>query len=68
MRHVILCQTRTGADLIRHLVPASDDDLVFVTESVRLERYLRRKGASVTRGRFRDRETYRRVLEILLGG
>jgi nanoRNase/pAp phosphatase (c-di-AMP/oligoRNAs hydrolase) len=62
MRIVALCQSRTAADLVRGLVEKRPDELVFLCESERLERYLRRKGHSVSKGRFRDREVLRRLL------
>jgi nanoRNase/pAp phosphatase (c-di-AMP/oligoRNAs hydrolase) len=62
MRIVALCQSRTAADLVRGLAEERPGELVFLCESERLERYLRRKGLSVSRGRFRDREVLRRLL------
>jgi nanoRNase/pAp phosphatase (c-di-AMP/oligoRNAs hydrolase) len=62
MRIVAFCQSRTAADLVRGLAENRSGELAFLCESERLERYLRRKGHSVSRGRFRDREVLRRIL------
>jgi nanoRNase/pAp phosphatase (c-di-AMP/oligoRNAs hydrolase) len=62
MRTVALCQSRTAADLVRSVAQERARELVFLCESERLERYLRRRGHSVSRGRFREREVLRRLL------
>ncbi len=62
MRYAVVCQSRSHADLLFQSLGVHAEELVFAVESQVLERYLRRQGCAVIRGRFRDRGLYRELL------
>ncbi|MCU0230139.1 MAG: DHH family phosphoesterase [Acidobacteria bacterium] len=66
MRNVIVTQSVSHATLLMQAMGLPPADLLFVVESVELERYLRRRGCGVVRGSLRSRETYRQALPAQL--
>ncbi len=66
MRQVIVCQSISHATLLMQAMGTPPADLLFVVESVEVERYLKRKGLSVVRGSLRSRDTYRPILPAQL--
>lgn len=66
MRQVIVCQSASHATLLMQAMGTPPADLLFVVESVALERYLKRHGLAVVRGSLRSRDTYRSVLPAQL--
>lgn len=66
MRNVIVTQSISHATLLTQAMGAPPADLLFVVESIALERYLKRKGFSAVRGSLRSREVYRQVLPAQL--
>ncbi len=61
MNCVVLTQHRSTVDLLRRVVDSKKDDLSFLVEDLRLERYLHRSSLSVSRGKFRDRAVYEKL-------
>lgn len=66
MRNVIVTQSLSHATLLMQSMGTPPADLLFVVESIELERYLRRKGFHAVRGSLRSREVYRQVLPAQL--
>lgn len=61
MRFVVLCQYRSTIDLLGYLVESPDQEVLFLVEEKRLERYLQRHKMNVLRGRYRDTAFYEKV-------
>ncbi|UCF66188.1 MAG: DHH family phosphoesterase [Acidobacteriota bacterium] len=66
MRFAVVCQSRTHAMLMLQALGVSADEIVFAVESESVERYLKRQGATVVRGKLRDRGLYREILPAKL--
>ena len=66
MRNVIVTQSISHATLLMQAMGTPPADLLFVVESIELERYLKRKGYSAIRGSLRAREVYRQALPAQL--
>lgn len=62
MRYVVVCQSRTHADLLFQSLNTFAEEISFAVESEVLERHLKRQGCRVERGELRERELYRRLL------
>lgn len=62
MNCVVVTQHRSTVDLLRGVIDSKKDELSFVVEEARLERYIHRTtGNPVVRGKFRDRATYEKL-------
>lgn len=66
MRYAVVCQSRSHAVLLLQALGRTPADVTFAVESVAVERFLKRQGAPVLRGRFRDRALYRALLPAKL--
>ncbi|RMG47526.1 MAG: hypothetical protein D6718_03335 [Acidobacteria bacterium] len=66
MRYAVVCQSRSHAVLMLQALGNRPEELAFAVESVSLERFLKRQGVAVARGRLRDRALYRELLPARL--
>jgi len=61
MRSIVITQYRSTVDLLAGATEPRAEDLVFVVEEVRLERYALRNSFAAVRGKFRDKATWDKV-------
>jgi nanoRNase/pAp phosphatase (c-di-AMP/oligoRNAs hydrolase) len=64
MRSIVVTQYRSTVDMLAGASEARTEELLFVVEEARLERYAQRDSFAAVRGKFRDRTTWDKVGEI----
>jgi nanoRNase/pAp phosphatase (c-di-AMP/oligoRNAs hydrolase) len=61
MRSIVITQYRSTVDMLAGASEPRTEELLFVVEEVRLERYVQRASFAAVQGRFRNRATWEKV-------